>query len=184
MRIFVDVDGTVLDTTGALADYYNEHYHTEEGFIEADGDLIEVWDAHDQMPLMNGAIEHIFESDFFWDNVRIKEGAVDIIRGWVEDGEEVYFLSIGSSTNIAKKTEFLKKHFPFVHRHIMLVQNKFMKMDKSIVDMAGAMIIDDHVSNLLTCNAEYKVLFKDLGDKEWNKIPRGVHDIAVMKKWC
>lgn len=183
MKIFLDCDGCVIDTTGALADYYNEHYHTEEWFIEADGDRISKWNAIDEMPLMNGKIEHIFESDFFWENVRLKKGAQQTIKHFVDDANEVYFLSIGSSTNIAKKTKFLKEHFPFVHRHIMLVQNKFLKMDKSIIDMSGGILIDDHINNLLTCNAEHKILFKDLGEKEWNQIPEGVTDIKVISSW-
>lgn len=182
MNIFIDFDGVVADTTGALADYYNEYHHTHEDFIEADGDKIEVWDAHDQMPLMNGDIEHIFESDYFWDNVRIKPHAEEIIE-LLSKHHDVYFVSIGSSKNISKKTKFLHKHFPFVHNHIMLAMNGNMSMNKSIVNMEGGMIIDDHISNLTSSNARFKVLFKDLGDKEWNKYDVRTTPDLVAKGW-
>lgn len=182
MKIFVDVDGVVIDTTGALADYYNEHYHSEEDFTEADGDKIEVWDAHDQLPLMNGEIEHIFESDYFWDNVRIKPNA-QLVLEYLSTKHDVYFVSIGSSINIGKKTKFLRKHFPFVHNHIMLAMNGDMSMDKSVVNMEGGMIIDDHMSNLNSSNARFKVLFKDLGEKEWNKYDVSTTPDIITKGW-
>lgn len=173
INLFIDFDGTVADSTGAMADFYNEHCHHLVGFTPADGDDIRTWDGYDQMPLLKDAgyeSEDIFTSKFFFDNVRLKKDAVRAIQSLQDSGlYNIYFVSIGEPRNIAMKTKFLARNFPFISNHIMLTQVGNMIMDKSIVDMDNGIFIDDNEDCLFSSNADYKLLFSDNGICEWNE---------------
>ena len=99
------IDGVIANSDVAIADYYNEYFHAEEGFIPADGTKIKEWNAKDQCTLMTGKdIGKLFDSDFFWHNVTIKEGCVDSIEKLCADDRfEVVILSVGQNINKSKK---------------------------------------------------------------------------------
>jgi len=166
IRVYIDADGVILNSDIAMADYYNEYFHDKEGFIPADGTKIKKWNAKDECPLMTGKdIGKLFNSDFFWHNVTIKEGCIESIEKLCNDDRfEVIILSVGQNINKSKKAKFIEKHLPFVKEVMLISGNIFDKneiTDKSIV-------IDDYEDNLMNPNA-YKILFYDRGKRDFNQ---------------
>jgi len=166
LRLFIDFDGTIANSDIGMGDYYNEYFHHLEGFVPADGTKIKEWNAKDQCPLMSGKdIGKLFNSDFFWHNLTIKEGCIEVIEKLCADERfEVIILSVGQNINKSKKAKFIEKHFPMVKEVMLISGNIFNKneiTDKSIV-------IDDHEDNLMNLNA-YKILFYDRGERDFNQ---------------
>ena len=173
LTLFIDVDGTVINSLSAMCIWYNHAYQFHPNFKPAISSEIYEWNAGGQMPLLQkGDIELMFASDLFFQVVEpIKNSREVIERLTATDEFDCVFASIGSSANIGNKTKYLEKVFPFVSSHIMLVKNgSNVKMDKTILNGEGTVLIDDHIDNLKTARVTYPILFKENGiDKEWNQ---------------
>ena len=173
LRVVIDVDGTLINTDDALAKYYNHVFSNHPDFVPADGMKIYYYNCDIQMPLLKGipSLLKIFDTDFFWNVVELKEGAVEYVRKLVEDERfEVVIWSYGSNSNHLKKRAFLMKHFPFV-KDIILSNGKLV--NKSEV-ATGGVIIDDHPKNLKNPKA-FNILFMDRGIRNYNKDFKGIH---------
>lgn len=168
IAVYFDVDGCIIKTLDIMAKYYN-HYQQPEKEITAND--ITSWNAKEAMPEFEPEdIEEIFKSDFFWKNVMPYDGVIKMIKTLHMSGKfDIIPTSIGSSQNIAFKTMYLNRVFPFLTNQIMLVKNNGCHPGKQIIDMSNGVIVDDSQTNLFTSNAKYKVLCAFDGDKEWNK---------------
>ena len=166
INFFCDIDGLVIDSLSTLCNIYNAR-NPDKNVTPSD---IKTWNCAEAfIGYTSDDIESMFSSDEFWEVVRVYSGIYNILyRLHRTDKFNVIFTSIGSSENIANKTKFLKREFPFVENHILLVKNAGCFPGKQIVDMSNGIIADDSQTNLSTSNAKYKVMVKFDGDKQWN----------------
>ena len=166
LRIYVDFDGTIANTDICMAEYYNNHFNHLYGYIPACGKKITTWNAKNEMPLMTGKqIGELFDSDFFWDNVTIKEGCVEYLEKINNmKNLEVCILSVGSNINKSKKAKFIERNLPFIDE-VMLISGKHF--DKNEIT-SGAIILDDHQKNLQNPKADNCLMY-DRGLREFNQ---------------
>lgn len=166
IKLFLDYDMTIVNSIKTICDMYNEEYSNHVGFTPANHDLVQKWDFKDQCPLLNNC-ERYFSSKEFFDRVEfIEDNTKEVIQ---KHAEKFYIIicSIGTPSNIAYKSLWLEKNLPFIKDYVML-RNKGTKMNKSIVNMSDSVFVDDVSSNLLSSNADVKILFGK--EYEWNKV--------------
>jgi len=164
-KLFLDVDGVIIDSIKAYCSTYNEIYKNHSKFTPAIWYECKKWDLKDVAPLVKSCNE-IFSSPLFFKyaefiNINTKEVIEELCNKY-----RIIICSIGTPENIAQKSLWLKENLPHIKEYIFLV-NDGCKMDKSFIDMSSSIFIDDVVSNLDSSNADYKIVFGD--EYEWNK---------------
>ncbi len=164
-RLFLDFDGTIVDSIKAFCDTYNFYYEKIDGFKPADWSKVKQYNFKDQCPLVTD-VQDIFSNIYFFDKLEfINCNTFEIIKELNKEFE-IHIVTIGTINNIAQKSIWIKKNLPFI-KHCEFLFNNGCKMDKSIVDMKDSIFIDDVLSNLESSNAKYKIIFGD--EYEWNR---------------
>lgn len=165
MRLFLDFDEVLADSIEAVLCILNEKYNKNIKFKE-----VKVWNFTDVFPETHGEeISQIFDQDEFWDVVNFKHGAREFIKYALDNPyiEDITVVSVGRKNNLINKERFLKEHFGDKIKFIGIYSHDCV-MDKSCVDMSGGIFVDDNENNLFSSNADYKLLFKNVADAEWN----------------
>ena len=157
-KIIFDFDGVIINVEKPFCETYNEIYKDHPDFVFADWENNTRWSLKDVCPLVKDyreifdSTEFVFKWDFY------DEYTEDVLRSLAEDYELVV-CTCGTSMNIATKSLWIKHQLPFVKNAILLYNETYKPSDKGIVDMTGALFIDDRASNLEDSNAEHKICF-------------------------
>lgn len=168
IKIFLDFDNTLVNSTKAYCHVYNKMHNTK-----AHWQLIRKWDMKDQCPLnTKEGLENIFGSQDFFDVLEFYKGMKNMVKGLSQNKElELFIVSKGNDRNLALKREWILKNLPQIKQdNIILLCNKD-GMDKSSVDMEGGILVDDNSECLLSSNASYQIVFSHNAIKtEWNEL--------------
>lgn len=156
--LFLDFDSTVVDTNKAFCEYYNTYYSHREGFERADHTTCKIWNFHDTCPLAVNDVNSIFGRKALFDLLEPYKHAIEVLER-LSVRYEIVIVSIGTFLNISEKSKWIKTHMPFVHEAVLLGMDNGAVMNKSMVNMAGGTFIDDVMSNLVSTNADRKILF-------------------------
>ena len=173
MKIFVDFDDTLAKSSEVVVEYLNQRY----GLNKTTKDIHD-WCYRSVCKQMTSTlVEAIYSGDYFWNNIRLFDKAVDILSE-----HDVYLCTCGSDANLGRKSAFLKeRRLPYKEAFVNTADGKTGK-DKRMYDMAGAIQIDDRVDALLYTNAAVKILFKNGNDYTWQKLPKHTN-ILVVNTW-
>lgn len=162
-KLFLDWDGVIGNSIKAYCDVYNVLYSGYPDFKKADHTLVREYDLKDQCPLVED-VNAMFATEWFWFFIEFMPNAYDAIRELSKKFKTI-ICSIGTYENLSMKAKWISNNLPFIDDCI-LIKNHDCNMDKSIIDMSGGIIVDDVAHNLLTSNADIKVLFDN--DFRWN----------------
>ncbi|UBM58471.1 5'-3'-deoxyribonucleotidase [Marinilongibacter aquaticus] len=138
MRIAIDMDDVMADTSEAIVQIYNEAFgtlHSKNDFLT---DLR--WaDHHENYQKVR---HQLFEPGFFR-NIPVMEGAQEVVKA-LHDRYELFVVSAAMEfpNSLKDKYDWLEEHFPYIHW-----KNIVFCGDKSIV--RAHVIIDDHEKNLI-----------------------------------
>jgi len=170
VKLFLDFDEVLADSIEAVLYILNKRYNKNVKFDE-----VKVWNFTDVFPEIDGEIiSQIFDAEEFWDVVQLKEGASDFIQYALDNPfiNDITIVSVGRKNNLINKENFVKSIWGDKLNFIG-VFNHHCVTDKSCVDMSGGMFVDDNEKNLFSSNAEFKLLFKNVADAEWNSQWKG-----------
>ena len=157
-KLFIDFDNTLVNSTAAICEVYNEEYKSHVGFVPADWRQSQLYDFSDICPLASpDVIEWMFAQDEFFENLWPLPYAREAIRKLKQDFE-LYIVSIGTPLNLSKKSYYISKVFPMID-NVILLGTKSCAADKSIVDMSDGCMIDDSLQALNSSNADVKIVF-------------------------
>jgi len=177
IKFFIDVDNVIINSTKAVCEWFEDKYYwTIRGGLTNTPNWknVKEWNFQDEIPTMTKEdIEDVFSSDNFFKFAEFFPNAKEVITELINDDRfEVIFCSIGTVKNISNKMKFLEKHFPNATQ--IMIKNGVI-MDKSLVNMEGAIFIDDNIDNLRSSNSLVKICFTydNKLDKEWNSGWRG-----------
>ncbi len=164
MNIFIDIDGVLWNTAKIIVELYNKKYKHEGNWLEA-----KEWNFSPAIPYgtPTKVIDDLFASKDIYKGDYTVEGAVEYIKKLNDEFINVYFCTVGKNINNSEKLKMLKRIIPQV-KVITISFPEEVVADKSMINMEGAVFIDDHSKNLLSTNAKYKILFEPYGDKNWN----------------
>jgi len=164
-NLFIDMDGTLIDSITACCEVYNDFFQHNSTFVEAKPENVRTWNMKEVFPLLDD-INFLFGSARFFDVVKpLDNDTIPILRE-LSKLYNITCCSIGVPHNIQQKALFLGKKFPMISQAIWL-QSDICKMNKSVVNMEGAVFLDDVSSNLNSTNARIKILVGKT--YEWNK---------------
>lgn len=175
MKIFIDIDGVLWNTAKSIVTLYNKKYGHNGKWEEA----LE-WNFSPAIPegTSEKIIDELFESNQIYEGNHTIDGAVEYINILNQEFDNVYFCTVGKNINNSQKLKMLKRLVPNVKVITISFPGEVLA-DKSMINMAGSIFIDDHSKNLLSSNAKYKILFEPYGEKNWNIGYSGIK----LKSW-
>lgn len=167
MRLYVDIDGVLIDTVRIICKMYSEDYCFTEGFEYIDPKNINTWDFEELSLASKEKIDSYFEENrFFYKAKNLASIQKNLCH--LENLSKicnVVFVSMGTQRNLELKEKFLQniiKNFKYDFIKVD-IKNK----DKSCVDMSDGILVDDSYSNLSTTNAKVSICF---GNRySWNE---------------
>ena len=154
MRIIIDLDNTVLDSTTAIFEMYNKRTG-EKATLQ--GTKMEK-SMHNYCPgITDQELSGWFLLEEFFETVKPFEGCIEVLEALSEAGHEIVVASLHNQPHEPKR-RWVQQHLPFVKEIHLIEFNDHRAIDKSSVQ--GDVMIDDNVLALTTSPAPHKVCFK------------------------
>lgn len=157
-HIYLDFDEVASESIDAVLIQLNDRFHTAYKMSD-----IHKWDFSDCFPSIHGSdILEIFDSKKFFDDLKWKDGAIEFIEKYKDI---ITIPTKGNKMNLYLKEIYIRSYF----KDIDFIGLDGTNADKSMVRMGeGSLHIDDNESNLYSTNAQYKILFENVPNAEWN----------------
>jgi len=165
-QIFIDFDNTIVNSTKAYCDLYNFVYKDHPNFKPAKWYEVEEYGFSDQCPLAKNNITNMFADPYFFEKLEFMCGNTKEVLLKLSEKYELHITSIGSYMNIHYKSKWIYENLPFI-KNFEFISTEVNKPDKSIINMSNGIHIDDVDSNLLSTNADFKIIYGDI--YKWNK---------------
>jgi 5'(3')-deoxyribonucleotidase len=165
MKLYIDFDGTIANSSKRLIDVLNEKTGLNIGYMEEMSYYVE-----DKYPgITKEEVLDVFKDPAFFDELEIFEGF---------DLKDFTIVTIGTKENLLLKEPWCKKN---LNKHVFVGLEK-TSSGKSEFDMSDGIFIDDLTENLRSSNAKYKILFAPW-PTTWNKTTKGDKDILIATTW-
>lgn len=175
MKLFIDFDNTIANSSEVIVDMLNEHFDKNENF-----EKLRKYDFSDLFPECSyWDIEKFFNSDEMFERLKIFPNMIETVGAFKDFFDEISIVTIGTKDNLENKKRFLKENN--LELTFYGIENNG-RSDKSSVDMHNGVFIDDHIGCLHSSNAKIKILMKNVENGEWNKVEPN-DDIYVVNNW-
>lgn len=175
MKLFIDFDNTIANSSEVIVDMLNEHFDKNENF-----EKLRKYDFGDLFPECSyWDIEKFFNSDEMFERLKIFPNMIETVDAFKDFFDEISIVTIGTKDNLENKKRFLKENN--LELTFYGIENNG-RSDKSSVDMHNGVFIDDHIGCLHSSNAKIKILMKNVENGEWNKVEPN-DDIYVVNNW-
>lgn len=175
MKLFIDFDNTIANSSEVIVDMLNEHFDKNENF-----EKLKKYDFSDLFPECSyWDIEKFFNSDEMFERLKIFPNMIETVDAFKDFFDEISIVTIGTKDNLENKKRFLKENN--LELTFYGIENNG-RSDKSSVDMHNGVFIDDHIGCLHSSNAKIKILMKNVENGEWNKVEPN-DDIYVVNNW-
>lgn len=175
MKLFIDFDNTIANSSEVIVDMLNEHFGKYENF-----EKLRKYDFSDLFPECSyWDIEKFFNSDEMFERLKIFPNMIETVDAFKDFFDEISIVTIGTKDNLENKKRFLKENN--LELTLYGIENNG-RSDKSSVDMHNGVFIDDHIGCLHSSNAKIKILMKNVENGEWNKVEPN-DDIYVVSNW-
>ena len=175
MKLFIDFDNTIANSSEVIVDMLNEHFDKNENF-----EKLRKYDFSDLFPECSyWDIEKFFNSDEMFERLKIFPNMIETVDAFKDFFDEISIVTIGTKDNLENKKRFLKENN--LELTFFGIENNG-RSDKSSVDMHNGVFIDDHIGCLHSSNAKIKILMKNVENGEWNKVEPN-DDIYVVNNW-
>lgn len=175
MKLFIDFDNTIANSSEVIVDMLNEHFDKNENF-----EKLRKYDFSDLFPECSyWDIEKFFNSDEMFERLKIFPNMIETVDAFKDFFDEISIVTIGTKDNLENKKRFLKENN--LELTFYGIENNG-RSDKSSVDMHNGVFIDDHIGCLHSSNAKIKILMKNVENGEWNKVEPN-DDIYVVNNW-
>lgn len=175
MKLFIDFDNTIANSSEVIVDMLNEHFGKSENF-----EKLRKYDFSDLFPECSyWDIEKFFNSDEMFERLKIFPNMIETVDAFKDFFDEISIVTIGTKDNLENKKRFLKENN--LELTFYGIENNG-RSDKSSVDMHNGVFIDDHIGCLHSSNAKIKILMKNVENGEWNKVEPN-DNIYVVNNW-
>lgn len=169
VKLYIDFDGTIVDTIMRVCDIYNEDYSFYDNFVPVSPEEIKTWN-FDELKLANRKIinQYFTQPRFFNEGLQSQPHAFEVINKLHNDGDSIVVVSSGVAPNLKIKKAWLRNHIEF---------DDFIGVDlsrhknKNHIDMKDGIFIDDMTMNLNGSNAIRKICFGE--EYDWNSDWKG-----------
>lgn len=168
INVYMDVDDVILLSTETVLDILNQRYNIDPPKTIKD---VKQWNYKSiYRKITQKEINDIFDSDDFWDNVKVSQKFLDMVcQPWFIRDYNLIFFTKGTVTNLTKKKEF------FESIDCALPPYQYIGIDpelnKNDFDLTNGIQVDDNIYNLNT-NATWKILLKNSHEADYNDIKK------------
>lgn len=170
MKLFIDFDNTIVNTTKAFVDYYNTNLNFDKTPLTEESIIYYNFDRFVNKDLCLD-IKKVFERPKFYDYLKAYPGVVWALNELKKSGLfEIILVSNCTVRNMSLKLEWLTNMdmLRFFDKFILL--DNGMSHGKHLIDMKDGILIDDHKLNHMTSNAKYHFAYKHNPKAEWYPI--------------
>lgn len=162
-KLFVDFDGTIVNTIASITALYNEDFKYYKNFKPVKWWEVNSWDFIECECASKECINTYFNTQRFFNSLTYMDWANEVLHE-LKNIYEITIVSSGYSPNLKAKEIWIQDHLPFCN---FIGVNLKEHYDKSSVDMSDGIFIDDSMHNLVTSNALVNICY---GDKySWNE---------------
>lgn len=161
--IYLDFDGTMVNTIKSIVGLYNEDFRYRRGFVPVNWWDVKTWDFVECEFAPLEYLDEYFNQPRFFERLEFMPWAKDVIT-LLQESYTIKVVSMGNAPNLVGKKGWLKFYFPDVE----FVGIDFAAYtDKAHIDMSDGILIDDCSENLRTSNAAEKICFGE--EYVWNE---------------
>lgn len=176
LKIFLDCDDTLIDSSECIIEILNSKY----GLNKKIDDLKDFEFKSIYKEMNSDKVFNLFESDDFWNSIKVKDGFnIDYFK---RKNLKPVVVSCGTKNNLNKKQKFIEDNFGFKFIGLEFTPEDF-SLNKSGIDMAGGIQIDDNYSSLEGTNAAIKILIQNNRRFEWSIPKAGEDNLYVVQDW-
>lgn len=161
--LYVDFDGVIVNTIQCIVKLYNDDHGYCKDFIPVNWIDVDTWKFEELNLEPYSVIDRYFSQPRFFRHVKWMDNAEEILQR-LSKQFDIKVVSIGTRENLIGKQLWMLKNMPYAKLIPVLIGED---EDKSDVDMSDGILFDDSISNLISCNAKYKVCFGE--EYSWNK---------------
>ena len=173
MNIGVDIDNVLTNTTECVIDYINERIPNLNLKME---DIKDYWMESALPPEFQWIVETAFEDKRMWKNVKMIDGAAEVLEKLYKEGHAIYFATATTAENFRKKISFLSRNLSFfpegyVKQHAISIKKKqLLNVD---------VMIDDYLNNLTGERFYYSICMS----YPWNVSLTRFSNFAYAENW-
>ena len=167
--IFLDFDNTIVESNSRIIEMMNKKFNINKN--ESD---LKDYGYNSIHPITGSEIIYLYEADDFFDKLKLKPLALEIINKYV-NLYNIIVTSKGTPENLRKKEIWIKKNLP---KEIKFIGMQNTCISKKVVDMKESIQIDDN-SGCLDTNAAVKILYKSYNNYPWQSINPGDNVLCV-----
>ena len=143
MRILLDCDNVICDTTRSVLDV---HYEKTGERLSVD-DIKTYYIENYVSPKYKDDFYTIFLDKRVWKGVQVLPHCVEVVERLHNAGHEIWIATSTEATNVHKKARFLQRTFPFLNIRKRLITTPYKQI------LNADLLIDDCVDNVI--NAQY-----------------------------
>lgn len=161
-KIFISLDGIVIDVLRTITRIYNEDHEYYKDFTPIDYHDIKTWKFEELSLEPFEYIQLYMNNPRFFDKAEMIDSAKWIIDRLYELQDfQIIFYSNGTHPNVILKKRWILNNFPYAD---------FIYNYETPIDMRNSYCVDNNSENLYKCNAEEKICFGDVFDKneDWD----------------
>lgn len=163
LKIILDVDDTIADTTKYLLNRANKEYGTN--IVKED---IYDWNLDIVFPDIN--LRKFFNEEGFFFNLKPYEDAIYYTKKLIEEGHEIIITTASPMNGFKDKALWLQKYFPHIPE-----KNLILAWRKECV--YGDVMLDDGLHNITSSICDYPIIY----DQPWNRKVQG--DYKRVYNW-
>ena len=173
MKIAIDLDNIIINTTETLVDYINERLPVDLKMSD-----ITTYSIESALPEQyRWVVDAGFHDKNFWKEVKVIPEAIEVIEQIYNEGNSIWFATSSLPENLRKKINHLSRNLPFlpkdfVWRHTINLQ------DKSLLDVD--VLIDDCLGHLLHPDRKYVGIVLDY---PWNQTESNIPNLLRAYSW-
>lgn len=173
MKIAIDLDNIVINTTETLVNYINERLPVNLKISD-----ITTYSIESALPEQyRWIVEAGFRDKLMWKEVTLLPSAVEVIELLYNEGHDIWFATSSLPENLRKKINHLSRNLPFfpedfVWRHTINLQ------DKSLLNVD--VLIDDCLGYLLHPDRKYVGIVLDY---PWNQTEGSILNLFRAYSW-
>ena len=167
--LILDADGTLLNTNKAMIRSMNPFIKEVSQKVYEDTPVTD-WNYASVFPQKYlRYVDILFSSKLLFDNMELFPNVKETLGDLHDKGVEIIICTIGTKDNIKYKLDYLDKVLPFIDV-VPIVKKDKVVMNKGIINMENSVFIDDNINNILSSNADYRILYKHNNiDTDYNK---------------
>ena len=178
LKLYLDVDDTILDSTEAVVEILNEKY--PENTHTADDIVSTFEEAYPKMKPEEMAT--LFSSETFFERVHFNKKFISFLK---ENRDKFDFAIVtkGNAENLRLKKKFFATFLPEATVIGLPFEAGKSKFDKSFVDMSDGIQIDDRCECLDGSNAHMKCLITNGRRTKWNIYRGNGESVYIFTDW-